>query len=422
MDNSFLRFENKKEKRNGGYAQDFRKLNHSSSQPLFYRTKDSSNKNILLKKLKNNYNSDKKSLIFPYLNHNKSQTLNSIESSYQNNNSSIYTKNTNNSNKKSIRLKMIKTGVKNQMDDVKKKISKLIDDKLAAALGNKKMMEEIMKKRMIAKMRRRFNQELYRERSLDDLKLRREFDEIEKSRENIRQMRKKMLYDIKSRQIEDLENFINSQQQNMYMNPYSFMPPQFFLNAFNQNPTGDLMKFLLFKKIMQEERDLIPLQYLSAMGFPLPLFYPPKPVFKIKKPKQRTYKISFAQPRPIIIKESSKFLKNKTKSNKSTDSPKGIPFQDPLESYLAMIQKLRKKTQAVQNESVDDKKKSKSSKDKKKEEEDEEKEENDEKESEEGDKTGSEEKSGGEEKSGSENNEEGNGEDEEGDEGSKNEE
>lgn len=417
MDDSFLRLQNKKEKRNGGNAQDFRRLNHSSSQPLFYRTKDSSNKEILLKKLKNNYNSDKKSLIFPYLNQNKSQTLNSIESSYQNNNSSIYTKNTNNSNKKSIRLKLIKTGVKNQMDDVKKKISKLIDDKLAAALGNKKMMEEIMKKRMIAKMRRRFNQELYRERSLDNLKLRREFDEIEKSRENIRQMRKKMLYDIKSRQIEDLEDFINSQQQNMYMNPYSFIPPQFFLNAFNQNPTGDLMKFLLFKKIMQEERDLIPFQYLSAMGFPLPLFYPPKPVFKIKRPKQRTYKISFAQPRPIIIKESSKFLKNKTKSNKSTDSPKGIPFQDPLESYLAMIQKLRKKTQAVPNEADDDKKKPKP--DKKKEKEDKE---NDEKESEGDDKTGSEEKSGGEEKSGNENDEEGNGEDEEGDEGSKNEE
>ena len=419
MDNSFLRLQNKKEKRNGGYGQDFRRLNHSSSQPLFYHTKDSSNKSILLKKLKNNYNSDKKNLIFPYLNNNKNQAMNSIESSYHNNNSSIYTKNTDNSNKKSIRLKLIKTGVKNQMDDVKKKISKLIDDKLAAALGNKKMMEEIMKKRMIAKMRKRFHQELYRERSLDDLKLRREFDEIEKSRENIRQMRKKMLYDIKSRQIEDLENFITSQQQNMYMNPYSFIPPQFFLNPFNQDSTGDLMKFILFKRIMQEERDLIPLQYLSAMGFPLPMFYPPKPVFKIKRPKQRTYKISFAQPRPIIIKESSKFLKKKT-NNKSTDSPKGIPFQDPLESYLAMIQKLRKKTQAVPNRADDDKKKSKSPKDKK--EKDDEEDEKDDKESDEGDKTGSEEKSGEEEKSGSENNKEGDGDDEEGGEGSNNEE
>ena len=418
MDNSFLTLQNKKENRKGGYPQDFRGLNRSSSLPLFYHTKDNPNKNILLKKLKNNYNSDKKNLIFPYLNQNKSQTMNSMESSCQNNNSSIYTKNTDNSNKKSIRLKLIKTGVKNQMDDVKKKISKLIDDKLAAALGNKKMMEEIMKKRMIDKMRRRFKQELYRERSLDDLKLRREFDEIEKSRENIRQMRKKMLYDIKSRQIEDLKDFINSQQQKMYMNPYSFIPPQFFLNPFNQDSTGDLMKFLLFKKIFQEERDLLPLQYLSAMGFPLPLFYPPKPIFKIKKPKQRTYKISFAQPRPIIIKEPSGFYKNKTRSKKSTDSPKGIPFQDPLESYLAMIQKLRKKTQAVPNKSDDEKKKTKSSKEKKKEEKDEE---NDEKDSEGGDKSGSEEKSGGE-KSGNDDNDEGSGEDEKGDEGGKNEE
>ena len=152
------------------------------------------------------------------------------------------------------------------------------------------------------------------------------------------------------------------------------------------------------------------------MGFPLPMFYPPKPVFKIKRPKQRTYKISFAQPRPIIIKESSKFLKKKT-NNKSTDSPKGIPFQDPLESYLAMIQKLRKKTQAVPNRADDDKKKSKSPKDKK--EKDDEEDEKDDKESDEGD---SEEKSGEEEKSGSENNKEGDGDDEEGGEGSNNEE
>ena len=179
------------------------------------------------------------------------------------------------------------------------------------------------------------------------------------------------------------------------------------------------MKFILFKRIMQEERDLIPLQYLSAMGFPLPMFYPPKPVFKIKRPKQRTYKISFAQPRPIIIKESSKFLKKKT-NDKSTDSPKGIPFQDPLESYLAMIQKLRKKTQAVPIKSDDDKKKSKSPKDKK--EKDDEEDEKDDKESDEGDKTGSEEKSGEEEKSGSENNKEGDGDDEEGGERSNNEE
>ena len=422
MDNSFIKFQNKREKRNGAYNPDFRGLNRSNSQPIIYRTKDKDklNKSLFLKKLKNNYNynNDNKSLIFPQLSNNKSQLNNSLNSSVQN--SSFYTKSTN-SDKKSIRLRLIKAGVRNQMQDVKKRISKLIDDKLAAALGNKKMMEEIMKKKIMAKMRRRIDHELLRERSMDDLKLMREYDEIEKSRENIRQMRDKMLYDIKSRQIEDLEDFINTRQQNMLMNPFPFIPPQIYLNPFNHgDSTGDLMKFLLFKRLMQEERELLPLKYLSAMGYPLPFFYPPKPIFKIKRPKERTYKISFGQPRPIIIKESSsKFFRKKNKT-KSTDSPKGIPFQDPLESYLAMIQKLRKRTQAPPEQSDKDKK-SKPSKAKKKKKEDDE-EDKDGKESDEGDKSGSDEKSGGDEKSGSEKNDEGNGEDDDGDAGSKNEE
>ena len=419
MDNSFIKFQNKREKRNGAYDPDFRGLNRSNSQPILYRAKDKLNKSYLLRKLKNNYNNDNKSLIFPHLTNNKSQINNSLNSSNQN--SSFYTKITN-SDKKSIRLKLIKTGVRNQMHDVKKRISKIIDDKLAAALGNEKMMEEIMKKKIMSKMRRRIDHELFRERSMDDLKLMREYDEIEKSRENIRQIRNKMLYDIKSRQIEDLEDFINSRQQNMYMNPFPFIPPQFYLNPFNHgDSTGDLMKFFLFKRLIQEERELLPLQYLSAMGYPLPFFYPPKPIFKIKQPKERTYKISFGQPRPIIIKESSsKFTKKKIRT-KSTDSPKGIPFQDPLESYLAMIQKLRKRTQPAQEQSDKDKKPKLSKAKKKKEDKEEEKDEN---ESDEGDKSGSEEKSGGDEKSGSEKNDEDNGEDDDGDgdEGSKNEE
>jgi hypothetical protein len=105
MDNSFIKFQNKREKRNGAYDPDFRGLNRSNSQPILYRTKDKLNKSYLLRKLKNNYNNDNKSLIFPHLTNNKSQINNSINSSNQN--SSFYTKITN-SDKKSIRLKLIK--------------------------------------------------------------------------------------------------------------------------------------------------------------------------------------------------------------------------------------------------------------------------------------------------------------------------
>jgi len=263
-----------------------------------------------------------------------------LDSSYQNY-SNIYTKDSDSNN--SISLKLIRSGVKNKMYDVRKRISKLIDNKLAAALGNKQMMEEMMKKRIMSKMRRKIDRELYRERSLDDLKLRQKYDEIEKSRENIRLMRNKMLSDIKNRQIEDFEAMINSRPQNMFFNPYNFIPPQFFMNPFNQGDgTGDLFKFLLLKRFLDQERDLIPLQYLSGLGFPLSLLLPPKPIFKIKRPMERTYKLSFPDSKPIIIRKLTKHRKYKGKTN-SSDSPKGIPFKDPLENYLGMIQKLRKK-------------------------------------------------------------------------------
>ena len=364
MENSFINNHNKKEKRNGAYGRIYRGLNHSNSQPIINHNKDKKLNGSYFSK-KNNYSNNNNSLLFPRVyNNNKSQTNNSLDSSYQNY-SYIYTKDSDSNN--SISLKLIKNGVENNMYDVKKRISKLIDNKLAAALGNKKMMEEMMKKRIMSKMRRKIDRELYRERSLDDLKLRQKYDEIEKSRENIRLMRNKMLSDIKNRQIEDLEEMINSRQQNMFLNPYNFIPPQFFMNPFNQggDGTGDLFKFLLFKRFLDQERDLIPLQYLSGLGFPLSLLLPPKPIFKIKRPMERTYKISFPDSKPIIIRKLTKHRKYKGKTN-SSDSPKGIPFKDPLENYLGMIQKLRKKTQKVSAKSDSNKKKIKPIKLKKK--------------------------------------------------------
>ena len=145
MENSSINNHNKKEKRNGAYGRIYRGLNHSNSQPIINHNKDKKLNGSYFSK-KNNYSNNNNSLLFPRVYNNKSQTNNSLDSSYQNY-SNIYTKDSDSNN--SISLKLIRSGVKNKMYDVRKRISKLIDNKLAAALGNKKMMEEMMKSRTL---------------------------------------------------------------------------------------------------------------------------------------------------------------------------------------------------------------------------------------------------------------------------------
>ena len=105
MENSFINNHNKKEKRNGAYGRIYRGLNHSNSQPIINHNKDKKLNGSYFSK-KNNYSNNNNSLLFPRVyNNNKSQTNNSLDSSYQNY-SYIYTKDSDSNN--SISLKLIK--------------------------------------------------------------------------------------------------------------------------------------------------------------------------------------------------------------------------------------------------------------------------------------------------------------------------
>ena len=45
----------------------------------------------------------------------------------------------------------------------------------------------------------------------------------------------------------------------------------------------------------------------------------------------------------FINKSKRKKKRNRNRSTKTSDSPRGIPFQDPLEKYLDMLHRLRKR-------------------------------------------------------------------------------
>ena len=210
-------------------------------------------------------------------------------------------------------------------------------------------------------MRKSLDEELKRERTLDDIRLQREFDNIEEKRQNMRYIRQKMLRDIKNQEIEDFENSYYNIPRippplPLFPNPY-IIPPQFLIPQVNNNndTTGDLFRFLLIKKLLDNEKPLFPypLHYLR-----MPYLYPPRPIIKIKKPKELKYKINYPNyPEQILIGNVPYIIKKKNKiknikiKRKSSIKSKGIPFEDPLENYLDMIGKLRKKAEPKSSES-----------------------------------------------------------------------
>jgi hypothetical protein len=212
-------------------------------------------------------------------------------------------------NKKNIQVKKI--------FDARKRLSRILDYKINSALDNKKLREEYDKKIMMAKMRKSLDEELKRERTLDDIRLQREFDDIEEKRQNMRYIRQKMLRDIKNQEIEDFENSYYNIPRippplPLFPNPY-IIPPQFLIPQVNNNndTTGDLFRFLLIKKLLDNEKPLFPypLHYLR-----MPYLYPPRPIIKIKKPKELKYKINYPNyPEQILIGNVPYIIKKKNK-------------------------------------------------------------------------------------------------------------
>ena len=123
------------------------------------------------------------------------------------------------------------------------------------------MRKEMEKRRIMSNMRRRIDDELRRERSIDDLRFLKEFDEIEEKRQNMKLMRQKMLRELKNQELDDLGNsfFIPPLPPSLppfFSNPYTdLFPPQIVIppisiNNQSSDSTGDLVKFLLIKKLL----------------------------------------------------------------------------------------------------------------------------------------------------------------------------
>ena len=236
--------------------------------------------------------------------------------------------------------------------DVTRRLPKLLDEQLSKTYNTKKKYGT---GRLFSKMpdiRKRVDDELNRQKALDDLKFKRELDEIEAKRENIRQERNRMLRELQNQDIDDLDDPIYLSPSppfppppmynpyNPYMmpspfNPY-FMPP---MNNNNNDSTGELIKIFLIKKLFEDNKP----QSSDKNTYP-PYFYPFYPGMPMPyannngQPLINYPQPLIVQPPPYVPYQNPYGRKNK---GDESESQKGIPFIDPLEKYLDMVNKAK---------------------------------------------------------------------------------
>ena len=237
--------------------------------------------------------------------------------------------------------------------DVSRRIPKLLDEQLSKTYNIKKKYGA---NRLFSKMpdiRRRVDDELSRQKALDDLKFKRELDEIEAKRENIRQERNRMLRELQNQDIDDLDDPLylspNPQLTPPIYNPYNpyMMPPPFppyFMPPMNNNnnnhsdSTGDLIKIFLIKKLFDDKP-----QSSEKQSYP-PFFYPFYPGIPYQYGNNKGQPI-INYPQPLIVQPPYVPYQNPYNHGKNKDdeseSQKGIPFIDPLEKYLEMVNKAK---------------------------------------------------------------------------------
>ena len=234
--------------------------------------------------------------------------------------------------------------------DVTRRLPKLLDEQLNKTYNTKKKYGS---SRLFSKMpdiRRRVDDELNRQKALDDLKFKRELDEIEAKRENIRQERNRMLRELQNQDIDDLDDPIYLSQSPPFAppmyNPYNpyMMPPPFnpyFMPPMNNNnhndSTGDLIKIFLIKKLFDDNKP----QSSDKTIYP-PYFYPYYPGMPIPFGNNKGQPI-INYPQPLFVQPPYPPYQNPYMKNKDdeSESQKGIPFIDPLEKYLEMVNKAK---------------------------------------------------------------------------------
>ena len=234
--------------------------------------------------------------------------------------------------------------------DVSRRLPKLLDEQLSKTYNTKKKYGS---SRLFSKMpdiRRRVDDELNRQKALDDLKFKRELDEIEAKRENIRQERNRMLRELQNQDIDDLDDpiylspsppFAPPPMYNPY-NPYMMPPPfnPYFMPPMNNNhndSTGELIKIFLIKKLFDDNKP----QSSDKNTYP-PFFYPFYPGMPIPYGNNKGQPI-INYPQPLIVQPPYAPPYQNPYKNKDNDSEsqKGIPFIDPLEKYLEMVNKAK---------------------------------------------------------------------------------
>ena len=226
-----------------------------------------------------------------------------------------------------------------------KKISGYLDYRINKAIANKKMRQELEKKRLISSMKKSINEEFKKNRPIDDKMFLRELEEIEGNRENMKAFRNRMLDELKEEETLLLDDMLDIPPPPPPIIPPFF--PNFYPNLFpqmmkppdNNNDTfGDIIKFMLFKKLIDSNDNQLfqfPFNYFPA--FPQPYF---PPFYQINLPRKKP----FPYPNPIIIQNIPYRSKKKSKDlrNKSSDSKSGKSFKDPLNTYLDVIDRFKK--------------------------------------------------------------------------------
>ena len=239
--------------------------------------------------------------------------------------------------------------------DATRQLPKILDKKINEALGDRRNKKSRNRYEGlisdINSMRRRIDEDLKRQRTLDDIKFRRKLDEIEERGEAIRQERQFMLQELKSLDIDKLDDplYIQEPLPSPLYNPYPYyqynpyMVLTFLINYMSQlnknnnnnNDSDGLIKILLIKKLFDDNKRKQPSYFQYPIQYQnIPLMYAHPQFLQL-----------YGYPlQPILLRPDNKNTNNnprekeKLKSKeKKTESQEGKPFLDPLEKYLDLV-------------------------------------------------------------------------------------
>ena len=249
--------------------------------------------------------------------------------------------------------------------DAARRLPRLLNNKLNLALGKKKMKDFYEKEKIMSRMGERYDDELKRQRTFDDLRFRKEINEIEAKRESMKRERERMLRELENQELDDLDISDSlyvpppppPPMPQYYPNPYMgymppphpyYMPPPMNNNGGGKNDsTGDLIKIFLIKKLFDSDKNNESRHNkTSFQQFPAQFPQYPMPYFPGMMPPQQMYPQIYQAPpgvtpqQPIIMQVPPQ--KQKKEKNSSEESAEGTPFVDPLSKQINLAKKKSK--------------------------------------------------------------------------------